>query len=111
WLQGLNCQERTRRTGNLCVACHRCSDSRLSNAGDERRTGCCRNETNEASPHSHAVRLGVTARKRASTGGRICRQRRPGRVHAPSSSASIESWQKAKARKSRYSVSGGQLRL
>src|SRR5438552_1176727 len=52
-----------------------------------------------------------TARKRASTGGRICRQRRPGRVHAPSSSASIESWQKAKARKSRYSVSGGQLRL
>src|SRR5207244_11353394 len=100
------------RTGNICVTCNQCSDFRLSNAGDERRTGCCRNENDEAaSPHSHAIRLGVTARKRASTGGRICRQRRSGRVHAPSSSASIESWQKAKARKSRYSVSGGQLRL
>ena len=52
----------------FCVECDRCGDSRLSNAGDERRTGCGRNETDESgNSHSHAFWLGVIARKRAST--------------------------------------------
>jgi len=50
------------------------------------------NETDEsANSHSHPFRLDGTARKRASTSGRICRQRRSGRLLAPGSSASVES--------------------
>jgi hypothetical protein len=86
----------------------RCSDSRLPNARNERGNGCGRNERDQtARPHSHALRLGVTAGKRASARGRICHKRRSGRVLAPGDSSTIESSQKAKAHKSRYSASGG----
>jgi hypothetical protein len=91
----------------LACKCDRCGDSGLSNAGYERRNGCGRDEKDKTSPHSHAFRLRVIARARASTCGRLYYQRKFGRILAPPS-ATFESWGKAKAGKSRYSFSGGQ---